>query len=171
MASSWVSNKVPVHVSRITAIGDSVMVSAVKELSQTLGDLDIDAAVGRQVAAAVKILQARQDAGQIGSVAIIHLGNNGVFSAKQLDEIMGLLTDTQRVVFVNVNVPRAWEDNNNKVLAEGLKRYPKAVLVDWKAASADQPDLFWKDGIHPRPEGAKLYASLIAEAVHETVPK
>jgi lysophospholipase L1-like esterase len=43
--------------------------------------------------------------------------------------------------------------------------YPNARLVDWHAASAGHPELFWPDGLHPRPEGATLFASLVAAAL------
>jgi lysophospholipase L1-like esterase len=44
-----------------------------------------------------------------------------------------------------------------------LRRYPKnAVLADWHATSADRPELFVEDGIHPHPEGQRIYADLIA---------
>jgi hypothetical protein len=41
------------------------------------------------------------------------------------------------------------------------------MLVDWHAASADRPDLFWRDGYHLRPQGAQVYADLVA-ASHKT---
>jgi hypothetical protein len=149
----------------IIAIGDSVMVSAADELERAIPGVQIDAAIGRQVSAAIRLLKQLHDAGQLGDAVIIHVGNNGVFSAKQFDEIMGVLAGVRRVVFVNVKVPHRWGEPNNTVLAEGVARYANAVLVDWHAASADQPDLFWKDGIHLRPEGAQLYAALIAAAL------
>ncbi|MER3459352.1 MAG: hypothetical protein C4309_12610 [Chloroflexota bacterium] len=149
----------------IIAIGDSVMVGAADELERAIPGVQIDAAIGRQVSAAIRLLKQLHDAGQLGDAVIIHVGNNGVFSARQFDEIMGVLAGTRRVVFVNVKAPHRWEGPNNTVLAEGVARYPNAVLVDWHAASVDQPDLFWKDGIHLRPEGAQLYAALIAAAL------
>ena len=69
------------------------------------------------------------------------------------------------MVFINVKVPREWEAPNNAVIADGVKRYKNAVLVDWRAASSRRPDVFWSDGMHLRPEGATLYAQLVAAAV------
>lgn len=146
----------------IIAIGDSVMVGAADELERAIPGVQIDAAIGRQVSAAIRLLKQLRDGDQLGDAVIIHLGNNGVFSARQFDEIMGVLAGVRRVVFVNIKVPHRWEGPNNTVVAEGVARYANAVLVDWHAASVDQPDLFWKDGIHLRPEGAQLYADLIA---------
>jgi len=48
------------------------------------------------------------------------------------------------------------------VLADGVRRYPNTVLVDWHAASVDRPELFVEDGIHLQAEGQRVYADLIA---------
>jgi hypothetical protein len=61
-------------------------------------------------------------------------------------------------------VPREWEAHNNRVIASGIAKYPNARLVDWYGATSGRPELFWKDGYHPRPEGAELYADLISAA-------
>ena len=68
----------------------------------------------------------------------------------------------RRVAFVNTNVPRAWEGPNNAVLADGVQRYPRAVLVDWYSASADHPEYFVEDGVHLQIQGQQVYADLIS---------
>lgn len=149
----------PVHV---YAVGDSVMLGASGELKRTLGDMELDAVVGRQVSAALTLLRARV---QLGPVVVIHLGNNGTFTAAQFDDMMGLLANVRRVVIVNVRVTREWANANDAVIAQGIKRYPNAMLVDWNAASANHPEYFYKDGVHLRPVGAQAYAALIGAAV------
>jgi lysophospholipase L1-like esterase len=66
-------------------------------------------------------------------------------------------------VFVNVNVPRAWEQSNNEVLTEGVRRYPNAVLVDWYSAGVNHPEFFVEDGVHLQIKGQRVYADLISE--------
>jgi lysophospholipase L1-like esterase len=78
---------------------------------------------------------------------------------------MRALEGVRRVVFVNVNVPRAWEQPNNEVISEGVRRYPNAVLADWYSASVDHPEYFVEDGIHLQIEGQRAYAYLIAGQV------
>ena len=51
-----------------------------------------------------------------GQVVVIHLGSNGRFTATQFDDMMQVLAGVHRVVFVNVRVPRTWEESNNQVL-------------------------------------------------------
>ncbi|HSK83754.1 MAG TPA: acyltransferase family protein [Rubrobacter sp.] len=152
----------------VSAIGDSVMLGAVGGLQKDIHGLTVvDAEVGLQVYAATDTLRYRRSLGQLGDVVIVHLGNNGMLTKGQFDEIMRILSGVDRVVFVNVAVPRAWEEPNNEVIAEGVDRYPNAVLVDWHSASADRPEIFYKDGYHLRPGGQRLYADLISSYLPE----
>jgi lysophospholipase L1-like esterase len=66
-----------------------------------------------------------------------------------------------------VKVPRPWEEPNNEVIAEGVHRHPKAVLVDWYSASVDRPELFYRDGYHLRPKGQQIYADLVSSYLPE----
>jgi hypothetical protein len=50
------------------------------------------------------------------------VGNNGSVSDRQFDEIMGELKLVARVIFVNIRVPRTWEETNNTCLADGISR-------------------------------------------------
>jgi peptidoglycan/LPS O-acetylase OafA/YrhL len=150
---------------RVTAIGDSVMLGAADALVSAIGNIEVDAVVGRQAWEAVNILRQYRDAGTLGDVVVVHMGNNGQFVASEFDQMMEALAAVHRVVFVSVKVPRSWEGPNNSMLAENVARYSNAVLVDWRAASIDHPEFFWDDGIHLRPEGAQAYAQLIAGAV------
>jgi len=152
----------------VSAIGDSVMLGAVGGLQKDIRGLTVvDAEVGLQVYPAIDTLKYRRATGQLGEVVIVHLGNNGTFTRGEFDQIMRILSGVDRVVFVNVTVPRTWEESNNEVIAEGVKRYPAAVLVDWHAASADRPELFYSDGYHLRPEGQKIYTDLISSYLPE----
>ena len=77
---------------------------------------------------------------------VVHVGNNGPFTAGQFDEMMQVLAGVREVLIVNLTVPPGVEDPvavpNNAVLAEGARRYPNTVLVDWHAASANHPEFF-----------------------------
>jgi peptidoglycan/LPS O-acetylase OafA/YrhL len=163
-ASKQKGKAAPAGVGPVSAIGDSVMIGAAEELERDIPNLTyIDAEVGLQTSAAIDILWWRRDSGQLGDVVVVDIGNNGVFTAEQFDEMMGVLADTRRVVFVNVNVPRAWEQPNNEVLAEGVERYPNAVLADWYSASVDHPEFFVEDGVHLSIDGQRAYVDLISD--------
>jgi hypothetical protein len=150
----------------ILAFGESVMIQGAKALAADLGPLRVDAAVGRHIGEGIDILQRRAETDRLAATVIVQLGNNGPFRAGQFDAVMEALRDVPLVVWVNVRVPRDWEAHNNRIIAGGVTRYPNARLVDWYSATAGHPELFWKDGYHPRPKGARLYAELIADAIH-----
>jgi peptidoglycan/LPS O-acetylase OafA/YrhL len=147
----------------VSAIGDSVMLGAVPRLQKDINSLGVvDAEVGLQVYDAIGILRSRRAAGQLGSLVIVHLGNNGTFTKQQFDQIMRILSGVDKVVFVNVKVPRSWEESNNEVISQGVERYPNAVLVDWYSASENHPEYFYRDGYHLRPRAQKIYADLLS---------
>jgi hypothetical protein len=151
----------------VTAIGDSVMLGAVDALLQEVPNLSlIDAQGSRQFPAAIDILRQRGAAGQLGDGVIVHIGNNGPFTAEQFYEMMRMLASVRKVLIVNLTVPPDVEDPiavpNNAMLAAGTQRFPNAVLVDWHAASAGHPEYFGEDGIHLSLQGAQAYADLIS---------
>jgi peptidoglycan/LPS O-acetylase OafA/YrhL len=152
----------------VSAIGDSVMLGAVPRLQKDINGLGVvDAEVGLQVYDAIGILQSRRATGQLGSLVIVHLGNNGTFTKQEFDRIMRVLSGVDKVVFVNVKVPRSWEDTNNEVIYEGVERYPNAVMVDWYSASANHPEYFYRDGYHLRPKAQKVYAGLLSSHLED----
>ncbi len=156
----------PVDVRPPVAIGDSVMTSATPALRDRFKRILIDAAVARQVKDGIAALERLKSEGRIGRVVIIHLGNNGRWLAAQVDRIMRILSRVERVVFVNVRVPRRWEASNNDVLAAGVRRHAgRAVLLNWKNLwRTCPPKTFGKDGTHLTATGARCYARLLANA-------
>jgi peptidoglycan/LPS O-acetylase OafA/YrhL len=160
----------------ITALGDSVMQGATLALQQTFPAIEVDAEKGRQVYRPpvdflIAQLQEGRTSGRLGQIVILHLGNNGFYPKESFDRIMQTLADRRLVIVLNVRVPRQWEDNNNRVITEGVKRYPNAVLVDWNALTDKRPEMFWNDGHHLRPEGATFYAALIQKTITANQPK
>lgn len=149
----------------VVAVGDSVMLGAASQVAALSPATVVDAVVGRQVSAGIQDLQIRRETGELGDIVIVGLGNNGTFTDAQFDAMMVPLVDVPIVVFVNVRVPRRWEDSVNATIASGVSRYPNTYLVNWYGLSANRPDLFWDDGMHLRPEGAQLYVHNIAEVI------
>jgi hypothetical protein len=155
----------PIPSEPITAIGDSVMLGAAPVLQQAFTNIEVDAEVGRQAWTAATMIKARKAENRLGSVVVLHLGNNGRYTEQVFNEIMQTLADRRMVIVYNVRVPREWEAYNNNIIVNGVKAYPNAVFIDWRGVTANRPELFWNDGHHLRPEGARFYAGLIAEAI------
>src|SRR5262245_7992580 len=146
----------------VTAIGDSVMLGAVDALVQTIGPdrTLIDAEESRQFSAGVDRIEQYKNEGKLGDDVVVQLGTNGTIDPDEFDRMMRLLKG-HKVIIVNAKVPRAWEDQVNQVLADGVKRYKNAVLIDWHTIGGDHPEYFYDDGLHLRPEGAQAYAQLV----------
>ena len=150
----------------VSAIGDSVMLGAVEALLREVPNLAlVDARGSRQAPAAIDLLRQRRAADQLGDGVIVHIGNNGPFTDEQFDEMMQTLADIPKVLIVNVTGPPVLKAQNNAVLANGVQRYPNAVLVDWSSASANDPEFFAEDGLHLSLKGIQAYASLIAASL------
>ncbi len=152
------------------AIGDSVMLGSKPEIENRIPGVTVDATVSRQfsaVPAMIRSLMARESPPEL---IIIGLGTNGPARESDFDAVMEAAADVPLVAFVNVRVPRTWEATSNRVIADGVARYPNAVLVDWYSASSTRPELFAGDGVHPRQPGRVILADLIANAVFPLGP-
>ena len=145
----------------VTAIGESVLLEAQAVLEAEVPGISVLGEIGRQVTASVALAVELRDAGQLGDVVVVHVGNNGIVRAEVFDELMQVLSGVRRVAVVNVKVPRPWEEPNNAVIAETVPRYPNAVLLDWKALGEANPDLFESDGVHMNQDGIRLYTDLV----------
>lgn len=152
---------------KVTAVGDSVMMDYQLELEKLVPGISVDGSVGRQWYQGEQILSGLKAQSQAGAVVVVGLSTNGPITAAAFDSMMGALSGASRVVFVNVHVDQPWQDPNNAVIADGVKRYPKAVLADWNALATEHPEWFGPDGTHisfsgPAPEAA---AALIADKI------
>jgi peptidoglycan/LPS O-acetylase OafA/YrhL len=144
-----------------TAIGDSVLVGAAPALSARLdGAVTVDSAVGRQMNEAAPIIQGLDTQGLLGQTVLLHLGNNGPFTAAQVDEVFAALGG-RKVLLVNVMVPRRWEGEVNDQIAQAISRHPNAVLIDWWSLVTTEPGLTREDGYHLTPAGAERYVDLV----------
>ncbi|MBY0087434.1 acyltransferase family protein [Brevibacillus brevis] len=150
---------------RVTAIGDSVMLDVAPYLKNLLPGITINGKVGRQLSEAQDVVDQLKTNGKLGDVVIIELGTNGPFSEKTLVNLLNSLKDVRQIVLVNTRVPRPWEQVVNSALEEAANQFSNVTLVDWYAASANKDSYFARDGVHLVEEGAKVYASLMVEAI------
>ena len=67
---------------------------------------------------------------------------------------------------MNTRVDRTWQDSNNAVLAEGVARDPRAVVVDWYALEVEHPDWLYPTQAHLPIDGpgAQALAGIVAAA-------
>lgn len=148
-------------------LGDSVMVGATTELLKRLPCVSLDSQVGRQLGKGIQILSERKSKGLLSDTVIIHLGNNSPINSNQIEALLNLLSDTKRIIFVNLKLPRNYESSNNQLLHEAGAKKANIHLIDWRSNSMNAKNVFGSDGIHLTHQGAKLYASLISDSLVE----
>jgi peptidoglycan/LPS O-acetylase OafA/YrhL/lysophospholipase L1-like esterase len=150
----------------VTAIGDSVMLGAKGALETKIPGIHVDAAVSRQFGTAIDVIEALKNSGQLAPVVVIHLGTNGVITPGHMQRLKDLLADRQRVVFLNLFVPRSWQNGDNAVLQEWIPKFANAVLINWNGEGSLHPEYFYPDHIHVNTSGREAYADLVAAQIN-----
>lgn len=145
--------------------GDSVVLSARESLRSVIGKVSIDAAVSRQPGVIADRIRARRDEQRLGPNVVIHMGTNGIVQEDDLKPILEELRDRNRVVVVNVQVPRVWMKSTNKTIAALVKQYPNARLADWNSVSKGRKKYFAPDGVHLTKTGAEVFGNLINDTL------
>ncbi len=150
----------------VTAIGDSVMLGIADQLIAKIDQTQVDAEVSRQASGVLERVQKLTKKGLLAPTVVIHTGTNGIVTEDQLREMLDILSDRERVVIVNTNVPRPWMEPNNELIAVVVQDYPNAVVADWYSVSVDNPEYFVSDGTHPQwPSGIKAFVREIMRGV------
>jgi lysophospholipase L1-like esterase len=130
-----------------------------------LPGIAIDARVGEQLDQVQSGVAQLKAEGVVGNRLILELGTNGPYTASQLQELLTSLGPMQKIVLVNIRVPRPWQQQVNDTIAAVARTYPNASVVDWFADSAAYPQYFYPDGVHLDSAGSKYYASLLVQAL------
>ena len=145
--------------------GDSVVLGARESLKSIMGKISIDAAVSRQPQEIAERIRTRRHERRLGPEVVIHMGTNGIVQEEDLKPILEELRDRDRVVVVNVRVPRVWMKPTNKMIKSLVAQYPNVRLADWNAASKGKKGYFAPDGVHLTKAGAKVFGALVNETL------
>ncbi|HYN57177.1 MAG TPA: acyltransferase family protein [Motilibacterales bacterium] len=155
---------------KVTAFGDSVLLGASGALEGDTFNVELNARVATQAADVLESITTQVRNGQVRDTVILHVGNNGIVTEEQLRGMLDQLSGTQKVVLVNVRVPRAWMQPNNALITAVAADYPNVTVADWAKASEDHRDYMVKDGVHLTGKGAAVYTQVIAEAAGVETP-
>jgi peptidoglycan/LPS O-acetylase OafA/YrhL len=145
--------------------GDSVVLGARESLKAVMGEISIDAAVSRQPEEIAERIRARRDERRLGPDVVIHMGTNGIVQEEDLKPILEELRDRNRVVVVNVRVPRVWMKPTNEMIDSLVGQYPNVRLADWNAVSKDKKGYFAPDGVHLTKTGAEVFGNLVNDTL------
>lgn len=145
--------------------GDSVVLGARESLKAVMGDISIDAAVSRQPEEIAERIRVRRDERRLGPDVVIHMGTNGIVQEEDLKPILEELRDRNRVVVVNVRVPRVWMKPTNEMIGSLVGQYPNVRLADWNAVSKGKKGYFAPDGVHLTKTGAEVFGNLVNDTL------
>lgn len=151
--------------SRVSAVGDSVMLASAPGLLTALPGIEIDAEVSRSVWAGARIIEDLAASGALREYVVVGLGTNGPVSTAALQSIVDAAGPERYVILVNASAPRDWIPEVNRVLTEFAAAHPRVAVADWAGAIEERTDLLAGDQIHPQAAGGDLYAQTVARAV------
>lgn len=153
---------------RILFVGDSVMKGSEAQLKKMFPNAIIDSSVSRQFTFLPDILRKFQSQKEgIPDFVVIHLGSNGTFHEKQMEETMKILGSKRKVFFINCKVEKPWQGPVNTFLRAQVEKYPNVKLIDWYQLSSNQSNYFAKDGVHPSRRGAQIYRQMIQQKLEK----
>jgi len=151
------------------AIGDSVLKGAQAHLEKVIPGIRIDAAVGRQASQGLKVIKEWRASGGKARTVLVHLGTNGYITEHQYRALLAELADRERVLLVNVHVPKPWMKPNNEIIARMPADFPNVRVIDWSALSDARPAFFGKDNTHLTMKGVRALTAQIKDATGGSV--
>ncbi len=153
--------------SRLTAIGDSLVVTSADGLKWRFPDMNFAAKSNRQWKDANPVLTSALAEGIVRENVIVHFGTNAGVSEKQLRTFLDTLGPDRNVVVMNLYGSSTFVPGSNQIIEDVVADYPNAVVGDWQGTIAQQPQVLQSDRIHPDIEGMHVYAAVVARAFDE----
>lgn len=146
-------------------IGDSVMVDIGESFKSSVPKSRIDGKVGRQLYQTLPLVKANYSQYTKSSdQVVLELGTNGDFTVKQLDDLLNQFGKA-KIYLVNTRVPRIYEANVNRLLADAAKRKSNVTLIDWNKRSQGHSEYFAPDGVHLEYKGVLALKDEILKAL------
>jgi hypothetical protein len=157
-------NKPVANDKGLWVIGDSIILGSRYKLDARSHIALINARVGRQIQELTDVARSEQ-AQMANSTTVLDLGNNNHLTTDSVVTLLDILKGQPKVVLVNTSVPRAWKDDNNRIIAQVAAQYANVKLVDWASLSNNHPEFFGPDGVHLSDQGSDVYVSAIVDAL------
>ncbi len=144
------------------AIGDSVMLGAVGQLTRR--GFEVDVAGCRLFSQGLSVLAARGDS--LPGVVVIALGTNWTVEHRQVRRALIILGRQRVLGLVTPREVGGASSSDQAVMRAAGERWPRRVKVlDWVRYSSGHANWFWGDGLHLQPRGARALTRLVAPAL------
>lgn len=151
-------------VTSYAMIGDSITWQATADLERAIPGVRVDGVIGRSFSQIDGPFDAMMATGR-PDVLIVALGTNPTMTLGQVEAFMARAISIERILFVNVRIPREWEAPTNELIDILPRRYPNVSVIDWYGFTATHPDVLNTTGFHLSESGKPIYASFVASAV------
>jgi hypothetical protein len=149
------------------AIGDSVMLGAVSQLTRR--GFEVDVAGCRLFSQGLSVLAAR--GGSLPGVVVIALGTNWTVQHRQVRRALIILGRRRVLGLVTPREVGGARSSDQAVMRAAGERWPRRVKVlDWVRYSSGHANWFWGDGLHLQPRGARALTRLLAPALKWAPP-
>lgn len=159
--------------SRVTMIGDSVMLAASQSLYDAFPGAYVDGAVSRHYTEGLSILQQMEANGTLGDVVVMGFGTNGPSSGAGDSELLAKVRDTigpdRLLIYVLPYGDRWYMPEAEAELLDEARTHDNVFIADWCHAARDNWALLREDLVHPTPEGSSAYAQAITDAITQWV--
>ena len=144
------------------AIGDSIMILAVKRLAAE--GYHANATGCRQWLEGVEMLQRKRRRHRLPHLVTMALGTNGSVTGPEIKQALSALPKNRVLGLVT---PRGKVSGNGAALmrAAAARHRHRIVLLDWARYAAGHAGWFQPDGLHLTLPGAAAYARLLGKAI------
>ena len=169
---------------RVTVFGDSAATAMAYDptAKRTLGrgiDLRLEVAACRRVGDTScpydgvrppNVIDRATELGRdLGPVVVVIVGYND-YEANYDGNIEDALAafrkaGVERVLWATLHETRSDYASMNDIIRDAARRHPEMTVVDWNAASRDNPGWFQPDGIHLTATGAEGMATMVNDAL------
>ncbi|OFI49254.1 hypothetical protein BG261_04065 [Floricoccus tropicus] len=136
----------------VTLIGDSVMLGAAQELSDTIPGAVVDAKVSRNYQAGYEVFENLLNTGKLGKYVVIGLGTNPMGGAEgdYINSIIQDLPNGSRLVFIvpyNAKNPTDTLMNTQEFIRDAAKKYDFVTAYEWPTDAQNYVSEL-EDGVH-----------------------
>ncbi len=151
------------------AIGDSVMLGALDEVSRA--GLEIDTRGCRQMGEGLGVIRSRRRSGRLPPFVVIALGTNLNITAAQIRAALRIVGRRRVLGLVTPREDGGGSGSDARVVREAGRHHPgRVVVLDWVAFSAGRGGWFGGDGIHLGPGGAAGLGRLLNRGLRRVYP-
>lgn len=155
------SESIPTKYSNLVVLGDSLAVNIGESLVEKYPGAIVDGQVSRQADQMLELVPTYSAYNNSSTAIVYIMGTNGTITSEQLDGMVKAFGNAD-IYFLNVSVPRAWQDTNNKLLEDSKTKYSNLTIVDWKSLAETRSDYFAADKVHLNQVGIDTMLNLIS---------